>query len=321
MINEEGGIDPEQFRMEAMFDRMDAIGKSVLGLTIQCAQCHNHKYDPLTQEEYYRLFAFLNNDHEAQRRRLHAATQLTQRAAILRADRRDRRRSCSTRTPDWAERMAAWEATVRGDQPEWTVAAARGRRHLERRAEALPAGRRLDPGAGLRADEAHDRVRRRSELATRSPRVRLELLNDPNLPRGGPGRSIKGTVRADRVRRRSRAARRARQEGARSRSSRATADVNPPETAARADLRRQERQEAGHRAGRVRHRRQGRDRLGHRRRPGPAQRAAQGRVRRSRSRIESRRRSTILTFTSRRTTAAGTATTTRTTTSAASASR
>ena len=72
MINEEGGIDPEQFRMEAMFDRMDAIGKGVLGLTVQCAQCHNHKYDPITQDEYYRLFAFLNNDHEAKPRRLHA---------------------------------------------------------------------------------------------------------------------------------------------------------------------------------------------------------------------------------------------------------
>ena len=65
MVNEEGGIDPEQFRMEAMFDRMDAIGKSMLGLTIQCCQCHNHKYDPLTQEEYYRMFAFLNNSNEA----------------------------------------------------------------------------------------------------------------------------------------------------------------------------------------------------------------------------------------------------------------
>ena len=66
MINEEGGADPEQFRMEAMFDRMDAIGKGVLGLTINCAQCHSHKYDPITQEEYYRLFAFLNNSHETQ---------------------------------------------------------------------------------------------------------------------------------------------------------------------------------------------------------------------------------------------------------------
>ena len=72
MINEEGGVDPEQFRMEAMFDRMDAIGKSDPRLTIQCAQCHNHKYDPLTQEEYYRMFAFLNNSHEAQCRGLHA---------------------------------------------------------------------------------------------------------------------------------------------------------------------------------------------------------------------------------------------------------
>src|SRR5262249_53151679 len=58
MINEEGGIEPEQFRMEAMFDRMDAIGKGVLGITIQCAQCHSHKFDPLTHEEYYRMFAF-----------------------------------------------------------------------------------------------------------------------------------------------------------------------------------------------------------------------------------------------------------------------
>jgi len=67
MVNEEGGVDPEQFRMDAMFDRMDCIGKSVLGVTIQCAQCHNHKYDPLTQQEYYSLFAMINNDHEAQR--------------------------------------------------------------------------------------------------------------------------------------------------------------------------------------------------------------------------------------------------------------
>src|SRR5207247_9828732 len=65
MLNEEGGVDPEQFRMDGMFDRLDCIGKSVLGLTIQCAQCHNHKFDPLSQEEYYRLFAFINNDHEA----------------------------------------------------------------------------------------------------------------------------------------------------------------------------------------------------------------------------------------------------------------
>src|SRR6185312_6507322 len=57
MLNEEGAIDPEQFRMDEIFDRVDAIGKSMLGLTVQCAQCHSHKFDPISQEEYYRLFA------------------------------------------------------------------------------------------------------------------------------------------------------------------------------------------------------------------------------------------------------------------------
>src|SRR5699024_10003322 len=66
MINEEGAIVPEQFRMTEIFDRVDCVGKAVMGLTTQCAQCHTHKFDPLTHDEYYGLFAFLNNSYEAQ---------------------------------------------------------------------------------------------------------------------------------------------------------------------------------------------------------------------------------------------------------------
>jgi len=66
MINEEGAIVPEEFRMAEMFDRVDCIGKAVLGLSTQCAQCHSHKFDPLTHEEYYAMFAYLNNTYEAQ---------------------------------------------------------------------------------------------------------------------------------------------------------------------------------------------------------------------------------------------------------------
>ncbi|HEY2342966.1 MAG TPA: DUF1549 domain-containing protein, partial [Chthoniobacteraceae bacterium] len=65
MVSEEGAIIAEQYRMDEMFDRMDCLGKAVLGLTIQCAQCHSHKFDPLTQEEYYRMFASLNDTYEA----------------------------------------------------------------------------------------------------------------------------------------------------------------------------------------------------------------------------------------------------------------
>ena len=64
MTNEEGGVKPEQFRIEGIFDRIDAVGKSVLGLTAQCAQCHTHKYDPLTHDEYYGMYAYLNGIEE-----------------------------------------------------------------------------------------------------------------------------------------------------------------------------------------------------------------------------------------------------------------
>lgn len=63
-INQEGGIDKEQFRTDSVFDRVATTGSVWLGLTIGCAQCHDHKFDPIEQKEYYRLFAFLNNQDE-----------------------------------------------------------------------------------------------------------------------------------------------------------------------------------------------------------------------------------------------------------------
>lgn len=63
-INQEGGIDPEQFRIDSVFDRVATTGTVWLGLTLGCAQCHDHKFDPITQREYYQVFAFLNNQDE-----------------------------------------------------------------------------------------------------------------------------------------------------------------------------------------------------------------------------------------------------------------
>ncbi len=62
--NEEGGTDQEQFRVEAVVDRVNTTGSVFLGLTVGCAQCHDHKYDPISQREYYQLYAFLNNAAE-----------------------------------------------------------------------------------------------------------------------------------------------------------------------------------------------------------------------------------------------------------------
>src|SRR5262249_59767975 len=107
MINEEGGIDPEQFRMEAMFDRMDALGKGVLGLTLACAQCHTHKFDPITQEDYYRLFAYLNDTHEANIA-VYSLAEQRKRGEVLRGI-RDIEERLKHRTPDCEKRLAQRE--------------------------------------------------------------------------------------------------------------------------------------------------------------------------------------------------------------------
>ncbi|MCS7026212.1 MAG: PSD1 and planctomycete cytochrome C domain-containing protein [Bryobacteraceae bacterium] len=190
MINEEGGIDPEQFRMEAMFDRMDAIGKSILGLTIQCGQCHNHKYDPLTQEDYYRMFAFLNNSHEAAIA-VYTEDEERKRQQVLEQIRQIER-DLQQRKPDWEAAMAAWEEKVRHNQPRWIVLkpevddiSTGGQKYLLQEDLSL-----------LAAGYAPTKHKAKFTLRTDQKRItalRLDLLNDPNLPLGGPGRSIKGT--------------------------------------------------------------------------------------------------------------------------------
>jgi len=64
LTNREGGTDPEQFRDEQVLDRAATLGTVWLGLTVGCAQCHNHKYDPIAQKEFYQFAAFFNTEDE-----------------------------------------------------------------------------------------------------------------------------------------------------------------------------------------------------------------------------------------------------------------
>lgn len=66
LTNTEGGTDQEEFRVAAIVDRIATTGSVWLGLTVACAQCHTHKYDKITQNEYYQLFAFFNNGDESE---------------------------------------------------------------------------------------------------------------------------------------------------------------------------------------------------------------------------------------------------------------
>jgi hypothetical protein len=117
MINEEGAIVPEQFRIEGLFDRMDCIGKAILGLSIQCAQCHSHKFDPISQDEYYGMFAFLNDTYEA-KTSVYTSSQLEEIRRIedgIKAAERTIREI----VPNWQEQIAAWEQKQLESTFEW----------------------------------------------------------------------------------------------------------------------------------------------------------------------------------------------------------
>ncbi len=187
MINEEGGVDPEQFRMEAMFDRMDAIGKSMLGLTIQCAQCHDHKYDPISQADYYRLFAFLNNSTEGSAP-VYTPAQLEQRSSLLRRV-AEIESTLRHATPGWEDQLAAWMQSLPAE-PAWTIArpeldTSGGQKH-----DLLEDGSILAQGYAPTKSTTSFACEIAGTPEIRA--VRLELLNDPNLPLGGPGRAING---------------------------------------------------------------------------------------------------------------------------------
>ena len=118
MLNEEGAIIPEEFRMVEMFDRMDCLGRAVLGLSTQCAQCHSHKFDPLSQDEYYGMVAFLNNSYEA-KSFVYEPTQLDELATIRREVTAAESRIRELR-PGWEDELATWERGVVAALLSWT---------------------------------------------------------------------------------------------------------------------------------------------------------------------------------------------------------
>ncbi|HQU47157.1 MAG TPA: DUF1549 domain-containing protein, partial [Pirellulales bacterium] len=188
MINEEGAIVPEQFRMVEMFDRLDCLGKAVLGLTTQCAQCHSHKFDPLTQEEYYGMFAFLNTSYEAQSW-VYTPEQERQIAGIHRGIHEAEERLRAER-PQWQPELAAWEKSLLEKEPAWErliateLGSISGLNHPTQDADQslLMIGH---PSADvfLIAAPALDGV----------TGLRLEALTHRDLPHNGPGRSRLGT--------------------------------------------------------------------------------------------------------------------------------
>jgi hypothetical protein len=115
LFNEEGGTDQEQFRIESVADRIDTMGSVFLGLTIGCARCHEHKYDPISQREYYQLFAFFNNCEEPTLDApspLQVARGLLERRSETRAQVARLESSLADREAEVMAAQLAWEKTI-----------------------------------------------------------------------------------------------------------------------------------------------------------------------------------------------------------------
>ncbi len=189
LINEEGGTDDEQFRVESIVDRVNTTGAVWLGLTVGCAQCHSHKYDQLTQREYYQLYAFFNNADEptirvvpqprlAERKQLEAAVGEAE-EALAAYDRA------------LGKNLSEWEAQFKGKLPlAWSIVQSEAAHSAAGASlETLSDGSLL-AGGTLAAKDTYT-ISARTNLRQISA-LRVEVLKDETLPAGGPGRAHHG---------------------------------------------------------------------------------------------------------------------------------
>ena len=182
MLNEEGGIDPLEYRYYSVVDRVATTGTTWLGLTIGCAQCHSHKFDPITQHEYYRMMACLNNadevtidvprpDAEAKRKKIEAEVA-------------ERERGLASKFPvdthfDWKQGRVASVKTESG--ATWKL---------------LGDGSVLISGVNPEKDSYTIALENDGAVDA----IRLEALPDPSLGGNGPGRTPHGNFVLTRIR-------------------------------------------------------------------------------------------------------------------------
>jgi len=189
MTNEEGGAKPEMFRVEGIFDRIDAIGKSMLGLTAQCAQCHTHKYDPLTHDEYFGMFAYLNNISETSIPAYTPGEQKTTDellAGIAAIDSGIRESN-----PDAEDAFVKWQQDLLAlPRTQWHALELYQLGDSGQKYWPLPDKSIINKGyAATLGTEVFTSSIQLPEIRS----ARLEVMTDPYLPMSGPGRSTRGT--------------------------------------------------------------------------------------------------------------------------------
>ena len=206
MLNEEGGIDPLEYRFYAMVDRVATTGTIWLGLTVNCSQCHTHKYDPILHSEYYGLMALLNNADEPdlpipdptvvkQREQLLAQIDKLESelvSAFPPLPETDTNTDSATeverRQQNFDQSFARWLDQERKTAVAWTI------QRPTKLESNLPRLEVLDDGSIFSTGDItkRDVLTLTFEIAADQlpiTALRLEALPDDRLPAGGPGRA------------------------------------------------------------------------------------------------------------------------------------
>jgi len=193
--NNEGGTNDEEFRNVAVVDRVNTTYAVWMGTTIACAQCHSHKYDPISQQEYFGSFAIFNNTEDSDRgdeSPLHEvwtdaqSTRRTTLADRIAAD----ARTLDTTTPALEASRATWERELPG-QPTWSapdVVSAASDAGVTMTTD--PETRVIRSAAGAGKDRFTvdlDVARIREAGTTHVAAIELETFADDALPNRGPG--------------------------------------------------------------------------------------------------------------------------------------
>lgn len=203
-INVEAGSDPEETRINQVIDRLNTTAYVWLGATLECAQCHDHKYDPFTQRDYYRLLAFFNNTQiEADRSNPKvpgsirfigpsmelADDRLLQERQQLETELAKIDKALAERKQALAQEQTAWESSL------VTRSALAPQSEVLQITDFESAGgageKMLADGSVLLVDDPPDRDTYTIVAETKQREIRglkLEVLTDPSLPGSGPGR-------------------------------------------------------------------------------------------------------------------------------------
>ena len=196
MTNDEGGTDDEEFRVVAVKDRANVTSQVWMGLTMGCAQCHTHKYDPITQREYYSFYAFFNQTDDADRNDEQPLLEVwtkdqEEKKSELRAKIAQLEQKLKQDTPELLAGREKWERSAASQLNQWVVLdpqtfkSSGGASIAEQPDQSLLV-------SGTRAPNDTYTVTAQTNLQNITA-IRLEALPDPSLPATGPGRADDGS--------------------------------------------------------------------------------------------------------------------------------